>query len=107
MIQDTEELFPRYGSSSVSDSRGRKHGDTDWLPDGWDVEVKSKKSGQKYKVNEIDLSRITMTMLTMLYSYLISISFLTTCCLTIFLLFCYCRFTLIPREKNSFQSLRF
>ncbi|XP_042751850.1 uncharacterized protein LOC111901150 isoform X2 [Lactuca sativa] len=48
--KDTEELFPRYGSSSVSDSRGRKHGDTDWLPDGWDVEVKSKKSGQKYKI---------------------------------------------------------
>lgn len=48
--KETDELFDGDRSSSVLKSRGRKFDDSKWLPDGWTVEVKSKRSGQKYKI---------------------------------------------------------
>ncbi|KAL4559274.1 hypothetical protein LXL04_031411 [Taraxacum kok-saghyz] len=50
VIQKTETFFVGEGSSSVPRSRGRKDGDTIWLPDGWTMEVEAKSSRQKYKL---------------------------------------------------------
>ncbi|KAL4565539.1 hypothetical protein LXL04_029637 [Taraxacum kok-saghyz] len=48
--KETEDFFSGQGSSSVPRSRGRKDAGTNWLPDGWTMEVKTKSSGKDYKV---------------------------------------------------------
>ncbi|KAI3689563.1 hypothetical protein L2E82_47524 [Cichorium intybus] len=48
--KEPEVLETGDGTSSEPKSRGRKTTDSSWLPDGWTVEVKTKRTGQKYKI---------------------------------------------------------
>ncbi|KAL4570152.1 hypothetical protein LXL04_025803 [Taraxacum kok-saghyz] len=66
-------FFAGEGSSSVPRSRGRKDGDTIWLPDGWTMEVEAKSSRQKYKLYIGPNEKKSISM-PMVLSYLASIN---------------------------------
>lgn len=65
MIQETEGLF----ASKPKRGRRRKIEDSNWLPDGWNVEVKYRSCGKEYKVNGLSLSSIHN--ITLLYHFFI------------------------------------